>query len=677
MQDDNANREQRDKPMAGAPLSPGVGPGADDAAAERVGSGVAEETGFAEANEHFASGSPEVDPGTDAEPDEVETAPERESGGELETVRGLLLGPEWDRLVEARRRFEDPAAHAAEIAKALPGAVAIRAAQDGSLGEALAPTIERSLQTSVRQHPQAIVDAIFPVMGPAIRKSVADTFLRAIQGLNEALEQSLTLKGLGWRIESWRTGRPYAEVVMLHTLSFRVEQVFLIHRETGLLLQHLQAESVAGQDPDMVSGMLTAIQDFVKDSFHDTNPDSPDRTRGETEALNSMRVGTMTVWIEHAPRAILAVAIRGTPKQALRQTMQEAVERVSLTMAEALEHFQGDPSVFAPCRPDLETVLVEQRRDGGGGKKKRNTFLAWIVIGTLAALLAWWWIDRWATQRQFEQFVQAVEAQPGILVTRTEKVGGAWHVYGLRDPFAMDPTSFFGPQETTPSSGGNARAGASEPKFPRLGPQNVRLGLEQHQSSEPAFVLYKSRTILRPPTSITLAFDAGVLMAGGQTSNKWLAFARARSLLIPGVTKFDESRVTNSTLPALNALKQRIEARKPRFTVNTTDLSPGQDSMFRDLVKDVKELVQLATEQDVGLRVEIIGHTDSTGAEAKNMRLSMQRSEQVAAVLVTAGVNSDFITPLGVGATDPVIDESGDKDREANRRVSLRVVLRP
>ncbi len=615
----------------------------------------------AEAAERDASPSTPRPAPRDHAPDDPDPghAPARSSGStsELDTLRSLLLGPEWDDVKDARRRFDDPAAHAAEIAKALPGAVAIRNAQDSALGEALAPTIERSLQTSVRQHPQAIVDAIFPVMGPAIRKAVADTFLRAIQGLNEALEQSLTLKGLGWRVESWRTGRPYAEIVMLHTLAFRVEQVFLIHRETGLLLQHLQADAVAGQDPDMVSGMLTAIQDFVKDSFHDTNPDSPDRTRGAVEALNSMRVGVMTVWIEHAPRAILAAAIRGTPSEVLRQTMAEALERVSAAMAEPLANFDGDTSVFAVCRPDLEPVLLEQRREGAPDpKRKRNTLLAWIVIALLFALLAWWAYARWDSGRDFRRFVSDIEAEPGILVTRTDKINGVWHVYGLRDPFAKDPTEL--------------------PSYQDLGPGRVRVDMEQHQSSEPRFVLYKARQILRPPQSIALGFDNGVLTAAGSTSNKWLAFARARALLIPGVTQFNEDRVTNTTMPALLALKQKIEARKPRFIVNTTDLSPGQDTLFRELVRDIKDLVKLAEEENVVLRVELVGHTDSTGAEAKNMRLSKQRSDQVAAVLIAAGVNADYITPLGVGATDPLVPAEGtDKDREANRRVSIRVIL--
>lgn len=647
MQDDNANQQDPEvEPQDGAPEHFGGASDALDAVSGRDG------------DRSYAS-AVGVGDGDDRVADDSEPEPSRAS--ELETVRELLLGPEWERLTDARRRFEDPAAHAAEIAKALPGAVAIRNAQDSSLGEALAPTIERSLQTSVRQHPQAIVDAIFPVMGPAIRKAVADTFLRAIQGLNEALEQSLTLKGLGWRIESWRTGRPYAEVVMLHTLAFRVEQVFLIHRETGLLLQHLQADAVAGQDPDMVSGMLTAIQDFVKDSFAGGGSTASEAAQTGTtagvERLNSMRVGTMTVWIEHAPRAILAAAIRGTPPQGLRQTMQESLERVCLTMSEALEDFQGDASVFAACRPELEPVLVQGRRDGAPDpKKKRNTFLAWIVIAVIVGLLAWWAYTRWADRRAFERFVGAVEAQPGILVTRTEKARGLWRIYGLRDPYAVDPTSL--------------------DAYKDLGPDRVRVEMEQHESSEPAFVLFKSKNILLPPKGVTLAFDGGVLSAMGSTSNKWLAFARSRAVLIPGVKQFNEDRVTNTTMPALVALKQKIEARKPRFIVNTTDLSPGQDTMFRELVRDVKDLVKIAEDESVALRIELVGHTDGTGAEAKNMRLSKQRADQVAAVLVTAGVNADFITPLGVGATDPMIaDEGTDRDREANRRVNIRVVL--
>ena len=86
--------------------------------------------------------------------------------------------------------------------------------------------------------------------------------------MNQTLGRSFSAQGLKWRLEAWRTGKALREVVLLRTLVYRVEQVFLIHRETGLLLQHVSAgPRRASQDADMVSGMLTAIRDFVQDSF--------------------------------------------------------------------------------------------------------------------------------------------------------------------------------------------------------------------------------------------------------------------------------------------------------------------------------------------------------------------------------------------------------------------------
>ena len=77
----------------------------------------------------------------------------------------------------------------------------------------------------------------------------------------------------------------------MHSLLFSVEQVFLIHRETGLVLSHVVAPRVATQDPSLVSGMLSAIQQFVKDSFESQRGDN---------TLDFLEVGELEVWIEKA-----------------------------------------------------------------------------------------------------------------------------------------------------------------------------------------------------------------------------------------------------------------------------------------------------------------------------------------------------------------------------------------
>ena len=72
-----------------------------------------------------------------------------------------------------------------------------------------------------------------------------------------------------------------------------------------------------------------------------------------------------------------------------------------------------------------------------------------------------------------------------------------------------------------------------------------------------------------------------------------------------------------------------------------------------------------------GLRVQIEGHTDSTGTPEFNQRLSEQRAQAVQQFLETQGVNRDIVTAQGFGQTAPVASNSTAEGRQLNRRVDL------
>lgn len=72
-----------------------------------------------------------------------------------------------------------------------------------------------------------------------------------------------------------------------------------------------------------------------------------------------------------------------------------------------------------------------------------------------------------------------------------------------------------------------------------------------------------------------------------------------------------------------------------------------------------------------GLKLEVEGHTDSTGTPDFNMKLSHQRASAVRDYLVEAGVKSDSIVSRGFGQDRPVADNSTAAGRQANRRVEL------
>jgi len=75
--------------------------------------------------------------------------------------------------------------------------------------------------------------------------------------------------------------------------------------------------------------------------------------------------------------------------------------------------------------------------------------------------------------------------------------------------------------------------------------------------------------------------------------------------------------------------------------------------------------------------IEVAGHTDSTGGEAKNFRLSQERAESVVQYLAVAHKISlrRFVTPLGSGKTEAVADNTTAAGRAQNRRVEVKMLL--
>ena len=72
-----------------------------------------------------------------------------------------------------------------------------------------------------------------------------------------------------------------------------------------------------------------------------------------------------------------------------------------------------------------------------------------------------------------------------------------------------------------------------------------------------------------------------------------------------------------------------------------------------------------------GLRLQVEGHTDSTGTPAFNQKLSEQRAGSVRDFLVQQGVNAGSITAAGLGQDMPVADNGSPAGRQKNRRVEI------
>ncbi len=78
-----------------------------------------------------------------------------------------------------------------------------------------------------------------------------------------------------------------------------------------------------------------------------------------------------------------------------------------------------------------------------------------------------------------------------------------------------------------------------------------------------------------------------------------------------------------------------------------------------------------------GVNLEVViavGHTDATGGNAYNQRLSVRRAEAVKAYLVSKGIEANRVYTEGKGEGQPVADNSTREGRAKNRRVEVEVV---
>jgi OmpA-OmpF porin, OOP family len=129
-----------------------------------------------------------------------------------------------------------------------------------------------------------------------------------------------------------------------------------------------------------------------------------------------------------------------------------------------------------------------------------------------------------------------------------------------------------------------------------------------------------------------------------------------------------EVRAANERISELDDYDLQ-EAVTVNFKVNSALLSPESKQQLDALA--AKALTAKS------YMIEVAGHTDSTGNEARNFQLSQQRAE---AVIQYLAVHHKipvrrFVSPMGYGKTDAIADNKTASGRAQNRRVEVKMML--
>lgn len=614
-----------------------------------------------------SQGSRDINPASlPAPPARVEPTPEEQ----LAILREILLREQSQRLDGMESTQREMEVTSGKLADMLPQAVQDSTQTGDRLAEALSPTLTKSFQELVKSDPQALVDVISPILFPTIRAAIRDAIKAMVQTLNQALESSMSWQSLAWRWESWRTGRPFAEVVLLHSLLYRVEQVLLVHRQTGVLLQHV-SNSNDGKDADVISGMLTALQDFARDSFG----------VAEEEPLRELQVGDTTVYAAQGNATLLCAVIQGNPSPEVREKLRETSDAIHSRFARELRAYRGDNNDFVSCRPLLESCLLSayEARKASPVAKYFARMATAIIFLSVCGLLAWgmyrgWelrqaqhvktalqllrppsdiliknqgqvlraegeapraWLEFAATQAQYlpqglkldltrvkdrDQawyvYLEQLRATPGIAITRAEILNEEYVVEGFRDAHVSEDS--ISPQ----------RSGLN----PELVTQHWRL----FEAQEPEFKRMRLVEMLALPPEVLAEFAGEILHLRGSASHDWLESAKGKVSALGLTDQVDFTQVHDLELDRLRKLCGQIENIDIPFEEDGLTISTESFPTLQVAATQAEAAFQQAQDLSEPIRLIVVG-------DGKTKVIAKQRARRAAEELLKLGVRRDMV----------------------------------
>lgn len=617
---------------------------------------------------------------------------------DLRRLRKLLLGDQVVHLDALYRRIDDPEERTEDVAEVLPGAMETVIADPLTQPRIEKPLVE-TIRGAIQRDTESFAEALFPVLGPAIRRAVADALKSLVERINAAIEHSFTVKGLRWRLEAARSGVPFAQIVLRETMLYAVQEVFLIQPESGLVFAKARRADTLALDEDAFSAMLTAIQAFIQDSLQ-----AP-----EGDKLRGAELGDRTLWVINGPQAVLACLVIGTPPREARDELMRGLETIHARLGDELGGSPEQLSDRTGIENLLEAMLLGEVAQNKRRSGNRRALLMWSAVGLLLlALLGWGAWTSWQLYRQETAIAGLFEAEPGYVLTAHDSRGDELHFHGMRDPLARLP------EEVLTDAGRTA--------------DGMVLSFQPYQSLNPEIVLQRLRQALGGD-GVTLELSGDTLVVTGSLNaarraaleqlpglhpavssvdlsgtgldgEAAAALARRELNAPPGVTITpveDRLAVSGTEVawyaevsgntgpfggwpldysPMRSVLTQRLESLDS--AVNGTEVmfdrlfqltSTSPEGLAR-LADQLSDLLELSAALGVPVTLHLVGFADGQGDEIRNRDIAIGRAQAVREELGRRGVEAARVTIA------PGTWQSGRPD-PALRKVELRVLREP
>ncbi len=242
---------------------------------------------------------------TEKSPQNLGNEPNKNEDLMLSMIREILLKEDREDIADIKAHFDDNE----KLAERINPIIEIHVeSMKRKFPREYQKQVERIVERKIKASQDELLDVVYPVMGKMVRKYVNHQFLSLKEGLDDRLGQLFSFKGWYNRIKAMVMGVDESEILLRDLDHTSIEEVFIIQRDSGLLMGHFSRNETI--DRDVIAGMLTAIKSFVEDAFS--------KERQELELID---YGTYKIFIQSFHLYYISVILDGSISSAEKDAL--------------------------------------------------------------------------------------------------------------------------------------------------------------------------------------------------------------------------------------------------------------------------------------------------------------------------------------------------------------------
>lgn len=200
-----------------------------------------------------------------------------------------------------------------------------------SLQRIIGPAISKEIASNR----DTMVDTFYPILGGMISKYVSQAIKEMMENINAKIENGLSFDKYKRKIKSKFTGVSETELLLDESDTTLISSLFVIEKESGMLIVEAQLQENAIHDPYMVASMASAIKDFINDWVHNND---------KTNEIQVLSYGSATLYIESAGSVYIIAFLDAEPNQELRSSINTFFASIVKQYALFFQSFDGDDS---------------------------------------------------------------------------------------------------------------------------------------------------------------------------------------------------------------------------------------------------------------------------------------------------------------------------------------------